>query len=124
MALLIFLGGVACGAGIATVAVTHAVHRAMTDPESVSAHVTDRLAAMLDLSDAQTRQVRQIILRRHGALVDIRRDIQPRLETELTVLEDEIAAILDDQQRATWRAHAHSMRAKWLPPIPKGLTEK
>lgn len=124
MVLLIFLGGAACGAAVATMAVRHAVHHTIQGPDTISAHITSRLAGMLDLTDDQSVQVREIILRRHNALIDIRRDIQPRLEAELAVLEEEIAAVLNEQQRTKWHAHAASVRAHWLPPIPDSPTEK
>jgi hypothetical protein len=120
MALLIFLGGAACGAAVATMAMKHGVHHGDQGPHSISSHITSRLADMLDLTDDQAAQVREIILRRHNALVDIRRDIQPRLEVELAVLEKEIAAVLNEQQRVKWHAHAADIRSHWLPPIPEG----
>ena len=120
MVLFIFLGGAACGAAVATMVITRAVHSAMQGPDTMSAHITARLSGMLDLTDDQSAQVREIIVRRHNALIDIRRDIQPRLEVELAVLEEEIAAVLSEQQRAKWHAHAASVRAHWLPPIPEG----
>jgi hypothetical protein len=48
--------------------------------------------------------------------MQIRRDVQPRVETELSTLEEEIASVLNDSQRATWRALAKALRAQWLPP--------
>jgi len=119
MILLIFLGGAACGAAVATMAVTHSRHHDMQSPPAMSGHITARLAALLDLTDDQSRQVREIILRRHDALIDVRREIQPRLEAELAVLEEQIAAVLNEQQRVKWHAHAASVRAQWLPPIPE-----
>ncbi len=119
MVLLIFLGGAACGAAVATIAIKHGVHHGDQGPHTISSHITSRLAGMLDLTDDQAARVREIILRRHNALIDIRRDIQPRLEVELAVLETEIAAVLNEQQRAKWHAHAASVRAQWLPPIPE-----
>ncbi len=124
MVVLIFLGGAACGAAIATMTLTHMAHHAIQNPQAISAHITGRLADLLDLTDEQSDQVREIILRRHDALIDIRRDIQPRLEVELSVLEEEIAGVLNEQQRAKWHAHAASVRAHWLPPIPETPSEK
>ncbi len=122
MVLLIFLGGAACGAAAATFVLKRALHHAMQNPSAMSTHITGRLAAMLDLTDEQAKQVREIILRHHDGLIDIRRDIQPRLEAELGVLEEEIAALLSEEQRARWHAHAAAMRAHWLPPIPESST--
>jgi hypothetical protein len=118
LAVLLFLGGAACGAAVASHMLMREVHQAIHDPHAMSAHITARLATMLDLTEEQSGLVREIILRRHNALIDIRRDIQPRLEAELSILEEEIAGVLNQTQRVEWHAHAAAMRAQWLPPIP------
>jgi hypothetical protein len=119
----IFLGGAACGAAIATLAVTRHIHGGMQDPHSIASHITARFGKMLDLTDQQVDQVQRIIMRRHDALIDIRREIQPRLEAELSILEEEIAGVLNEEQRAKWHAHAAMVRAQWLPPIPEAPAE-
>lgn len=119
LTLVIFLGGAACGAAAATMAWKHSLHHAIQNPHDMASHITDRLSDFLDLSHEQAGQVREIILRRHNALIDIRRDIQPRLETELATLEQEIATVLNADQRPKWHAHAAAVRAQWLPPIPE-----
>ena len=119
MVLLIFLGGAACGAALATMAAKHMMHHSMGDAHAVLDHITQHLSELLHLTPEQSRQVREILVRRHNALIDIRRDIQPRLEVELTVLDNEIAGVLTEEQRPKWRAHAADMRAHWLPPIPE-----
>lgn len=115
---LVFLGGCACGAALATLAIKHAVHHAMQSPQTMAGHIAERLSGFLDLSDEQEKQVEQILVRRHEALTDIRREIQPKLEAELNILEQEIAAVLDDRQRVKWHEHAAAVRSQWLPPIP------
>ncbi len=91
----------------------------MDHPGSVSFHIASQLKDMLGLTDEQADQIHEIILRRHNALIDIRREIQPRLESELTILENEIAEVLDEAQRVKWHAHAAAIRSQWLPPIPE-----
>lgn len=124
MVVLIFLGGAAFGAAVATYSITHRAHQAVQSPRSMAAHITARLGEFLNLNEAQAQQVREIIVRRHEALADIRRELQPRLEQELTILEAEIAAVLDEDQRARWHAHAASIRAQWLPPLPSPESSK
>jgi Spy/CpxP family protein refolding chaperone len=118
MALVIFLGGAACGAAVATVMITRSIHQTMQHPEGWSAHIAARLTSVLNLTEAQTQQVRQIIARRQDALTAIRRDIQPRIEVEVSTLESDINAVLNDEQRVKWRAHVEKFRAHWLPPVP------
>lgn len=118
LALLIFIGGAACGAGIATVVIVRSVQHSMRHPELAPARVTDRLTRRLDLTPAQADQVRQIIRTRQQSLLDIRRDVQPRVDMQLTALEDEIDAVLNDEQREKWRALVQQFRKTWLPPMP------
>ena len=72
----------------------------------------------LDLTAAQAEAVRDIIASRQEALLSIRRDVQPRVEIELTSLESDIAAVLNDAQRAEWRVLAGVFHLNWLPPVP------
>lgn len=118
LALLIFIGGAACGAGIAGAVIVRSLQHAVRHPEEAPARITARLARRLDLTEAQSEAVRRIIAGRQGALLEIRRDVQPRVEVELSSLESEIAGVLDDAQRAKWRALASNFRANWLPPVP------
>ena len=123
LSLLIFLGGAACGAGVATHLIVRSLHQPGQHPEGLSEHITARLAHVLDLTDAQRQQVRQIIARRHDALMDIRRDIQPRVEVELSTLESELDAVLSEDQREKWHEHVEKFRAHWLPPVPAKMSE-
>jgi xanthosine utilization system XapX-like protein len=123
-AALIFIGGAACGASVATLVIGRAIHRVLEHPEEATAHFAARLANYLDLDAQQTEQVRRIIQRHQAALAQFRHEIQPRLEGELTQLEEEIAAVLNDSQKTKWHAHAASVRANWLPPAPPAELKK
>ncbi len=78
------------------------------------AHIAARLARHLSLTAAQSEEVRLIVGRRQQALTDLRRDIHPRVEFELSELEEEIAVVLNDEQRVRWRALAGHLRSRWL----------
>lgn len=118
LAAAIFMGGGVCGAALATFLIFHVIHHGFEHPDMVSDHVAARLKGFLDLDEAQARQVRQIIARRQDALADIRRDIQPQVDAELSSLESEIDAVLTDDQRVKWREHVKQFREHWLPPTP------
>jgi hypothetical protein len=118
MAAIVFLGGGACGAAVASAVILHSLHGAIHDPHQAVRHFTDRLTRTLDLNESQVEQVRQVIMRRHEALAELHREIQPRLDVELTALEEEIAAVLDEAQRVKWHDHVREFRKKWLPRLP------
>jgi hypothetical protein len=119
MATVIFLGGAACGAAVASHLILRSIHQTMHHPEGLSAHIAARLTRVLDLTDTQSQQVREIIERRQQALIAIRRDIQPKVEVELSILETDIHAVLNEEQRVKWQEHVRQFRTHWLPPIPE-----
>jgi hypothetical protein len=118
--LIIFLGGGVFGASAALVFFAHEVHRAFDDPRVAMAHFHHHLWSQLDLTDAQAAEVRVILERRHQSLLELRREIQPRLDEELTALEGEVAVVLDEAQLAKWRTLAERFRSQWLPWQPRG----
>jgi len=111
-------GGGVCGAAVATYLILHVIHHTFDHPDMVSEHITARLTSFLKLDESQSRQVRRIIAGKQGALAEIRRDIQPRVEVELSDLESEIDAVLTEEQRVKWREHVRQFREHWLPPSP------
>ena len=72
----------------------------------------------LALDDQQFRQVEEILRRRQAALQEIRREFQPLIETELDRVEDEISAVLSDEQRQKWESHFGHLRRTWIPSPP------
>lgn len=119
VALLIFVGGAAFGAGVTVVISVRALQQAVQHPERAPARLTARIARRLDLSTAQRRQVLQILTQRQRALQQIRREVQPRVETELSVLDNEILTVLTPNQQAEWKEMLASVRENWLPPVER-----
>jgi hypothetical protein len=117
-ALFIFLGGAALGSALTAGAIFRSFRHAMMHPEEAPQRITARLKSGLDLTNEQADQVRAIITRRQQSLMQIRRDVQPRVELELDQLESEIAAVLYAGQQEVWRTLATRFRRNWLPPVP------
>lgn len=117
IALLIFAGGAAFGAGVTLVVSVRVIQQAIQHPERAPARLTARIAKRLDLSVAQRRQVLQILTQRQRALQQIRREVQPRVETQLSQLDADISTVLDARQQAEWKQMLSSVRENWLPPV-------
>jgi hypothetical protein len=66
--------------------------------------MTARLSRDLDLTDAQAREVRQIVDRRWGALGKLFERIDPEAEAIRRDADDRIRALLDPGQRARFDA--------------------
>jgi len=115
---VLFGSGVVVGGGVTVIVIVrHAQHMAQ-HPEEMPARATARLRRALDLTHEQADQVRGILTERQKSLMQIRTEVQPRVEAELDCVEAEISAVLTDDQRTQWHALFTRLRNKWLPPLP------
>ncbi|MDO8303178.1 MAG: hypothetical protein Q7T18_08050 [Sedimentisphaerales bacterium] len=97
--LVILLAGIIIG-GVASLLV---VGRPMPGPERSADRMIKGLRQELDLSPRQREQIEPIIHRHMERLDQIRKEARPLIESELRQMNEEIAPILDDQQRAEWK---------------------
>ncbi|MCP4594024.1 MAG: hypothetical protein GY842_25100 [bacterium] len=118
LALVIFVAGAITGGAVTVGFLKHHVHQILTHPDEAAEHVASRLRSRLDLTDLQFEQVRSILLRRHAELEDIRREVFPRVRSELDAAHGEIAAVLNEQQREQWADHYDYVIRTWFPPPP------
>ncbi|NOY43247.1 MAG: periplasmic heavy metal sensor [Planctomycetes bacterium] len=117
--LVIFLSGAIVGTGGTLLAVRQRVLHRIHHPEEMPAIVTARLRHKLGLSDKQAEQVETVLRNRQDDIQAMRREFQPRLEGQLDQLAEEIAEVLDDEQRSQWEEHFQMLRDTWLPTVPK-----
>jgi hypothetical protein len=118
LALVIFFCGLAIGVGGTLVTVVHQMIHQIQHPEEAPPRMAARLGKLLKLAPDQQAQVEEILRARQLALQQIRREAQPRVEKELGLVERQIAAVLDDQQRELWHSTCERLRATWVPPMP------
>ena len=101
------------GAGaIAGAAVHHLVfaHREQLAPFAMRAMV-NRLDRHLDLTDAQRRQVEEIIRRHHERIDSIWTNARPHVSAELVAANAEIEKVLTPEQRAKYaKMRMHLLR--------------
>jgi shikimate kinase len=117
LALIIFIGGGVVGGAVTAVAIVHGVRHAVMHPEEAPMRIASRLKRPLDLSPQQSAQIQQIIANRQQSLMQIRRQVQPQIEGELTTLETEIAGALNPAQQTKWHSMVARLRENWLPPV-------
>jgi len=118
LSLIVFLSGVVIGGGGALLVVRNQVLRAIHHPEQTPPRMAARLGRRLGLSPEQVQRVEEILRARQARVQAIRAEVQPRLEGELTGLEQEGAAVLDEAQKAQWHAGCAELRRTWLPALP------
>ena len=97
--LVILLAGIVIG-GVASMLV---VGRPMPGPERSADRMIKGLRQELRLSPQQRQQIEPIIHRHMERLDQIRKEARPIIEGELRQMNEEIAPLLDDQQRAEWK---------------------
>jgi hypothetical protein len=66
------------------------------------ASYAERLAERLDLTAAQQESVAKILERRQEAMHQLWQDVHPRLDSLRLQIRDEILAVLDQEQQATY----------------------
>jgi hypothetical protein len=117
LTLVVFVSGFVLGAGTATLVIRNQVLSAIHHPERSPAWIAAKLRRSFHLSAEQTQQVEEILQARQAALQAIRCEVQPRVVAELDLAEQEIAAVLDQQQRAQWHKAFQQLRETWIPPL-------
>ena len=79
----------------------------------------------LDLSAAQRDSAAQIIAVHFEEFDAIRQRFQPEIQARLDTLRDDIAAILEPEQRQVWETQFERIRVAWQlgPLVPRDASE-
>jgi Spy/CpxP family protein refolding chaperone len=106
LAAFVVLGAVVCGmlVGFAGSRVL-AIHRMRSGagvhipPPWAGETMLMRLDRRLDLTDEQHDEIRSILLRRHGRMIEVTRSVHPQVRAELEAANAEISRVLTPEQR-------------------------
>jgi hypothetical protein len=114
----VFLAGMMVGSGLTIAVAVHRLQIAIRHPEQVPARLTAFLDKRLHLSHEQAIEVEGLIAKRQAHFQQIRRDVQPRIQSELDGLRQEVNDVLTPDQQLKWdRLYSEAVRT-WLPPAP------
>ena len=116
--LLVFAGGFVTGGAGAMFVAFHRIQQVIQNPKEVPHRVTERLRRKLGLTDEQTRQVEAILQQHQEKLEALRTEMAPRMREHFDAMEEEIAAVLTEEQAREWREHFRDFQRRWLPPPP------
>jgi uncharacterized protein YneF (UPF0154 family) len=116
LGVLIFACGAAAGAGATLYVVQRMLMELVREPDKMADRMARRMERKLRLSDEQAAQVEAVITRRVEALLDIRRDIRPRVVEQLDLLEAEMRQVLTDDQMREWHAQLDRIKDILLAP--------
>lgn len=118
LGLIILFSGFLIGVCSSAVFFKRMVHMIQT-PGEASKRITKRMKWKLGLNPEQTRQVQAILVEREKALITIVRDVSPRLRKELVRTREEVAAVLDPEQREEWLERFDEMQQRWIPAMER-----
>ncbi len=116
--LLVFIAGIVVGAALCVMVIVHRVEHAIHHPEDAPPRITQLLTRKLDLSPSQHDQVLAIIQQRQQALLALRQEIRPKLNTQLEELRIQIEGVLNPDQQAKWKKLYHDTKDRWMPNLP------
>jgi uncharacterized membrane protein YhiD involved in acid resistance len=116
--LLVFIAGIVVGAALCVIFIVHRVEHAIHHPEEAPPRITRYLTRKLDLSPSQHDQVLTIIQQRQQALLALRQEIRPKLNTQLDELRIQIDGVLNPDQQAKWEKLYHDTKDRWMPDLP------
>lgn len=118
--LIVFVSGLAVGSGLTFLYVEYRRSYYLAHPEEARKRFTARLKRTLHLTDPQARQVQAIMDERWPKFQETRRQMYPAFRDHLDVIHAEVAAVLREDQRATWDEYIETIRRLWNPPPPTG----
>jgi hypothetical protein len=118
LGLLIFIAGLAAGAGLTIIFAVGTLQYLLHHPENAPARITAMLTRKLSLDGAQHDQVLAIITRHQAEIQAIRRQVRPQMDQQLDQIRAQVGAILNDRQRASFDELFDKIRQRWTPTLP------
>ena len=116
--LVVFMAGCIVGAMLSAKVIHARMNYYRQHAYALSSDILPRLQLRLNLTEEQSGQIRTIIERRHPSMMENRKRSDQAIRNEFRAMEQDIAAVLDDQQKQRWYMIADSVRNRFLPPAP------
>ncbi len=116
LSLVAFVCGVTVGAAGSLHYVANKFPPFREQPERMPGRIASHLRGQLNLDAAQTEEVRRVFDRGLIKLREVRKGVQPQLDTVAGETFDEVNAVLEPRQREKWRVWFEMMRLRFTPP--------
>lgn len=118
--LLVFAAGGIVGAMVAAKTIHSRMNYYREHPEALPAAIVPKLKHELGLNDEQVVTVRGIVTLRHSKIAEYQQQSAQAIHNEFKLMEDEVAEVLDEKQKALWRELTNSVRERYLPTTQSG----
>ncbi|MGH7137959.1 MAG: hypothetical protein ACREHD_19595 [Pirellulales bacterium] len=119
MMVAVFFSGGVIGSGSTLMLINRRIedNERHHDPARTSQRIVDELREKLALNDAQTAELERITKNHLAALDRIRRDVFfPKIHEQFKQMEEQVNAVLSDEQRAQYHAWLEEKRQRVCPP--------
>jgi hypothetical protein len=120
MMVAVFFSGGVIGSGSTLMLINRRIEdneKHHNDPVIMGHRVVEELQEKLSLDEAQTTEVDQIMKDHFAALDRVRReDFFPKIREQFKQMEDQVNAVLDNEQRTQWHAWLDERRKRVCPP--------
>ena len=114
--LVVFCAGGAVGAMLGIKSVHSRMEYYRENADALPTVIASRLQFILELTDEQSEQIREIMKRRHPRIIKQREQGSEGMHAEFDAMELEIAEVLDEEQAEKWSLFANRVRMRFLPP--------
>lgn len=116
--LVVFVSGIGVGAVSASRYMLARMQRYRAHPEVLPGEITNSLAHRLSLTGEQSEAILKVVTLRHGRIEEIRQSSAPDIHSEFDLLEQEVADVLNDDQKQAWLDTSEWVRKSFLPLNP------
>lgn len=113
--IIVFVCGGISGGFIAIHKARGHIQTMLTDPDRAKDQIVRELTSKLSLDEDQALQVKEIVQRRHTAIVAIRTETAPKVLKEFDGMENEMLEILNDDQKKKFLNFTKLVRNVFLP---------
>lgn len=114
---IVFLSGGAIGSGLTTIIVENNYQKRWRDPWYGQKRMLEALNRDLELSDAQSTEVEQILKENDAAVKKVwMEEVGPKMRTLVKQLDERIVGVLTSEQQPLWHAWLEKRRNRVCPP--------
>lgn len=112
---LVFAAGFGAGVVVTRGVVRHFIQQAVANPDRVREVIERRLNRQLSLDDSQRQKVHHILVDSQKDLRELRTEFRPRFMEIVSNAEQNVSAVLTDEQQAKFEKFREENHRFWEP---------
>lgn len=112
--IIVFICGGISGAFLMVQQARNHITKMISEPDIAREQIVKELKKRLSLDEYQVAQVAEIVMKRHSAMIAVRRDTAPLLLKEFDAMEAETLAVLNARQKEEFIRISQFIRSAFL----------